>query len=102
MDIELRGALVASGGGQVMHTSVTGLGKVRTVTEWEWHAIMKELMNTQKWEMYEPRHYVDKQGNECVLVVRDESDDHEWSEVVGVDYYTSDGLVGNRVMRGEG
>ena len=77
------------------------VGKVRSVTQWEWHAIMTEVMHSNKWEQLDDLRYVDKQGNELELVVmeRDQWQRELEREVVAVDYFDRDGLFANRITQ---
>jgi hypothetical protein len=81
----------------VSGTLVSGsVAKVRRVNQWEWQAVLADIANKHKWQELDGEHHlVDKQGNECVLIA--EASDYGY-EVVGVDYFTSDGMIANRVQ----
>lgn len=77
------------------------VASVRRVTQWEWNAVLKEIVHSNRWTEFEPNHYQTRDGESVILHTQDV--EGFGNEVVAIDMWQNDdSLLPNRLVLQEG
>lgn len=79
--------------GEMISSEVVG---VRQVTQYEWAAVCKEIVHTNRWIETEPDHYESRDGRSAQLHTREV--DGYGTEVWAIDIWEDDSLTANRIV----